>query len=134
MIVLDRLKMELSNQSYFSDEQYIQFLAENTLTPTDNYDKASMQRQLLFTVLDVFEAVANDMDTMAAISTEFSDIGQAYQFIEARIGQIKDKIASIPDENEEYDCFSLMFTNNRTNGNSRITSIPTSKIDEWFAE
>nr|DAW90809.1 MAG TPA: hypothetical protein [Caudoviricetes sp.] len=25
MKVLDRLKMELSNQQYFSDEQYIQF-------------------------------------------------------------------------------------------------------------
>ncbi len=110
MIVLDRLKMELSNQSYFPDEQYIQFLVENGLTPTDNYDKATMQRQLLFTVLDVFEAVANDMDTMSAISTEFVDIGQAYQFIEARISQIKDKIASIPDPEEEYNCFSLMFT------------------------
>ena len=39
MKVLDRLKMELSNQQYFSDEQYIQFLTENSLTPTDEYDK-----------------------------------------------------------------------------------------------
>lgn len=28
MQVLDRLKMELSNQEYFSDEQYIQFALE----------------------------------------------------------------------------------------------------------
>ena len=35
MKVLDRLKMELSNQAYFTDEQYIQFLAENSLTPSD---------------------------------------------------------------------------------------------------
>lgn len=28
MQVLNRLKMELSNQEYFTDEQYIQFLTE----------------------------------------------------------------------------------------------------------
>lgn len=42
MQVLDRLKMELSNQQYFTDEQYIQFLVENDVTPTDEYIKADM--------------------------------------------------------------------------------------------
>ncbi|MGO5307779.1 hypothetical protein ACTQ1L_12765 [Agathobacter sp. LCP21S3_B2] len=115
MQVLDRLKMELSNQQYFSDEQYIQFLAENSLTPTDEYDKSTMQKSLLFTVIDVLEAVTNDIDLMTGISTEFSDIGQAYSFLEARIQQVKDKIAAIPDEDENYSCFSLMYTNNRSN-------------------
>ena len=46
MQVLQRLKMELSNQEYFSDEQYIQFLTENSLVPTDEYDKSTMQKQL----------------------------------------------------------------------------------------
>lgn len=110
MKVLDRLKMELSNQQYFSDEQYIQFLTENSLTPTDEYDKSIMQRSLLFTVVDVLEAVTNDIDLMTGISTEFSNIGQAYEFLEARIQQVKDKIAAIPDENEDYTCFSLMYT------------------------
>ena len=113
MKVLDRLKMELSNQEYFSDEQYIQFLTENSLTPTDEYDKPTMQKQLLFTVIDVLEAVTNDIDLMTGISTEFSDIGQAYNFLEARIQQVKDKIAAIPDENEDYSCFSLMYTRDR---------------------
>lgn len=113
MQVLDRLKMELSNQQYFSDEQYIQFLAENELTPSDNYVKADMEKNLLLTVLDVLEAVTNDIDLMTGISTEFSNIGQAYQFLDARIGQVKDRIAAIPDENEDYTCFSLMYTRNR---------------------
>lgn len=112
MKVLDRLKMELSNQAYFSDEQYIQFLAENSLTPSDEYDKSTMQKNLLFTVIDVLEAVTNDIDLMTGISTEFSNIGQAYEFLEARIQQVKDKIAAIPDENEDYSCFSLMYTRN----------------------
>ena len=110
MQVLDRLRMELSNQSYFSDEQYIQFLTENSLVPTDEYDKPTMQKNLLYTVLDVLEAVTNDIDLMTGISTEFSNIGQAYEFLEARIQQVKDKIASIPDPEEDYSCFSLMYT------------------------
>ncbi len=110
MQVLDRLRMELSNQSYFSDEQYIQFLTENSLVPTDEYDKPTMQKNLLYTVLDVLEAVTNDIDLMTGISTEFSNIGQAYEFLEARIQQVKDKIASIPDPEEDYTCFSLMYT------------------------
>lgn len=109
MKVLNRLKMELSNQQYFSDEQYIQFLTENSLTPTDEYDKSTMQKSLLFTVVDVLEAVTNDIDLMTGISTEFSNIGQAYEFLEAKIQQVKDKIAAIPDENEDYTCFSLMY-------------------------
>lgn len=110
MQVLDRLRMELSNQSYFSDEQYIQFLTENSLVPTDEYNKPTMQKNLLYTVLDVLEAVTNDIDLMTGISTEFSNIGQAYEFLEARIQQVKDKIASIPEPEDDYTCFSLMYT------------------------
>lgn len=111
MTVLERLTMELSNQQYLTVDQYKQLLTENALVYGDDYNKATMQKQLLFTVMDVLEAVANDIDLMHNISTEFSDIGQAYQFIETRIGQVKDKIAEIPDENEDYNCFSLMYTN-----------------------
>ena len=110
MQVLQRLKMELSNQEYFSDEQYIQFLTENSLVPTDEYNKPTMQKQLLYTVIDVLEAVTNDIDLMTGISTEFSDIGQAYQFLEARIQQVKDKILAIPEPEDDYSCFSLMYT------------------------
>ena len=145
MQVLDRLKMELSNQQYFPDNQYIQFLTENSLTPTDEYDKSTMQKSLLFTVVDILEAVTNDIDLMTGISTEFSNIGQAYEFLEARIQQVKDKIASIPEPEEDYSCFSLMYTrdgipsvrnNNGSSGNSgseeNYGSISTSKIDSWF--
>ena len=145
MQVLQRLKMELSNQEYFSDEQYIQFLTENSLVPTDEYNKPTMQKQLLYTVIDVLEAVTNDIDLMTGISTEFSDIGQAYQFLEARIQQVKDKIAAIPEPEEDYSCFSLMYTRDgipsiRNNNGSSSSggsgeiygSISTSKIDSWF--
>ena len=141
MQVLDRLKMELSNKQYFPDEQYTQFLVENSLTSTDEYNKSTMQKSLLFTVVDILEAVTNDIDLMTGISTEFSNIGQAYEFLEARIQQVKDKIASIPEPEEDYSCFSLMYTRDgipsiRTSSNSgseeNYGSISTSKIDSWF--
>lgn len=135
MTVLERLNMELSNQQYLTEEQYKQLLTENELDYATDYDKQTMQKFLLFTVIDVLEAVANDIDIMHSISTEFSDIGQAYQFIEVRISQVKDKIAAIPDENEDYNCFSLMFTNNRSNNNTqKVATISNDTIDRWFNE
>lgn len=110
MQVLDRLKMELSNKQYFPDNQYIQFLTENSLTPTDEYDKSTMQKPLLLTVLDILEAVSNDIDVMRSIETEFSNEGSAYKYIADRIQQVKDKISAIPEPDEEYSCFSLMYT------------------------
>ena len=120
-----------------SDEQYIQFLTENSLTPADEYDKSTMQKSLLFTVVDILEAVTNDIDLMTGISTEFSNIGQAYEFLEARIQQVKDKIAAIPEPEEDYSCFSLMYTSGdgvppRQNVGGNISSIPNSEIDSWF--
>lgn len=138
MQVLNRLKMELSNQEYFTDEQYIQFLVENDLTYTDEYVKADMQKNLLYTVLDVLEAVTNDIDLMTGISTEFNDIGQAYQFLEARIQQVKDKIASIPEPEEDYSCFSLMYTREGTNNYLRTRcgsrAITNEEIDALLGE
>ena len=131
MKVIDRLKMELSNQQYFSDEQYIQFLVENNLEPDSDYSKAFMQKDLYFTCIDVLEAVTNDIDLMTGISTEFSNIGQAYAFLETRITNLKDKIAAIPDADEEISTFSLMFTRGHgrrhtgTIGGSTSTGTPT---------
>ena len=134
MKVLDRLKMELSNQSYFPEEQYIQFLVENDLDPTKEYIKNDMQKRLLYTVLDVLEAVTNDIDHMTGISTEFSDIGQAYQFLEARIHQVKVKIMAIPEPEEDYSCFSLMFTYNNVPVRKMSDAITKDELDKLIRE
>lgn len=110
MQILDRLKMELSNQEYFSDEQYTQFLLENGLSATAEYNKETDQRQMLLSALDILEAVSNDIDIMRQTVTEFTTTSQAYKYLEKRIQNIRDKIASIPEPEEEYSCFSLMFT------------------------
>lgn len=110
MQILDRLKMELSNQEYFSDEQYTQFLLENGLSVTAEYNKETDQRQMLLSALDILEAVSNDIDIMRQTVTEFTTTSQAYKYLEKRIQNLRDKIASIPEPEEEYSCFSLMFT------------------------
>ena len=110
MKILDRLKMELSNQEYFSDEQYTQFVLENGLAAVAEYNKATDQRQMLLSALDILEAVSNDIDIMRQTITEFTTTSQAYKYLEKRIQNLRDKIASIPEPEEEYSCFSLMFT------------------------
>lgn len=126
MQVLERLKLELANQEYFTDAEYIQFLAENDLEPTEEYLKDVMQRDLYQAVIDVLEAVSNDINIMRSISTGFGSIGQAYDYVEARIAQLKDKQAAIPLPYEEKSCFSMMFTKGKQQGT--IAPIPIETI------
>lgn len=126
MQVLDRLKLELSNQEYFSDTEYIQFLSENDLAPEEEYRKDVMQRDLYQSVIDILEAVCNDINIMRSISTGFGSIGQAYEYIDARISQLKDKQASIPLPYENHSCFSMMFTKGKQQGT--IAPIPIETI------
>lgn len=112
MNILDRLKLELANKEYLSDEEYKVFLAENgfDIITMSTYDKATMQKQLLLTVLDILEVVSNDVDIMRKVETEFTTTSDAYKYLEQRMAQIKDRIASLPVEEEEYSPFSLMYT------------------------
>lgn len=110
MTVLERLKLELANKEYMTDTEYIVFIKENNLDETTTYDKATMQKELLLTVLDILEVVSNDVDIMRKVETEFSTTSDAYKYLEKRIAQIKDRIASLPIEEDEYSPFSLMYT------------------------
>ena len=111
MLMIHRLEMELSNQKYFTENEYIQFLSENDLECMIAYDKKTHQKRLLLTALDVLEAVSNDIDIMRRVETEFSNTSQAYKFLDMRIQSLREKIATIPEPEEEYSCFSLMYTN-----------------------
>lgn len=115
MTNIERLKLELSNKTYFTDEEYITFLTENLLTPTDNYSKATDQKSLLYTVIDILEAVSNNVDLLRKVETEFETTESAYKHLQSRIADIKKKITTIPDaiEPENNSPFSLMFTKGR---------------------
>ena len=110
MEVLERLKLELANKEYLSDDEYKVFITENELLPTETYDKATMQKALLLTVLDILEVVSNDVDIMRKVETEFTTTSDAYKHLQTRIASIKDRILSIPEPEEEYSPFSLMYT------------------------
>ena len=110
MTVLERLKLELANKEYMTDTEYIVFIKENNLDEATTYDKATMQKELLLTVLDILEVVSNDVDIMRKVETQFSTTSDAYKYLEKRIQQVKDRIASIPEPHEEYSPFSLMYT------------------------
>ena len=110
MTILERLKLELNNKEYLTDDNYMVFLSENTLNSTETYNKATMQKSLLLTVIDILEVVSNDVDIMRRVETEFSTTSDAYKHLHERIQNVKDRIASIPDAEEEYSPFSLMYT------------------------
>ena len=107
---LDRLKLELNNKEYFTDDEYITFLDENNLGNDEIYNKANNQRNLLWTVVDILEAVANDVDLMRKVETEFATTSDAVKHINDRIERIKNRIQTIPDAEEEYSNVSLFWT------------------------
>lgn len=95
--VLERLKMELNNKDYYSDDAYAIYLSENNLTATDTYAASTMKKQLFQTVYDVLDSLANNLDLFRSIETEFTTTGQAYQYLQKRLDDIEKKILAIPD-------------------------------------
>lgn len=117
MNVLERLKVELSHQDYFTDDEYTMYLSENSLNSTDTYNKSTMQRNLLLTVIDILEAVSNDVDMMRKVedTTTNMSISECAKYLEQRIERIKDKIATLPDPDdtgEDSNVF-MLFTSDR---------------------
>ncbi|MBV1819050.1 hypothetical protein [Clostridium cochlearium] len=115
MTVLERLKIELNNKDYFENDTYIMYLQENNLDPTVEYNKNTMQRDLLLTVIDILEAVSNDVDLMRKVEDNTVGLGttEAYKLLRQRIQDIKERIASIPISEESFSNVSLLFTRNR---------------------
>ncbi len=107
---LDRLKIELSNKQYYEDTVLIMYLAENDLIDTGIYIKDTMQKQLLQTVYDIMQSLANNIDLFRSVETEFTTTGQAYQYLEKRMNDIEKRMLTIPDTNGVKDsCFNFMY-------------------------
>lgn len=102
MTNLERLKLELSNKEYYTDDEYSIFLDENNLVPSSTYSKAINQINLLETVINVLETLSNDVDLMRKIdSKEITSIDQAYKYLAERVTSIKTKILEIQESQEE---------------------------------
>lgn len=115
MTTLERLKLELANKQYFSDEQYTTLLSENGLSATDLYSKATMQRNLLLTVLDILNMVTNDIDIFRKLEDNATGFSQssAYKLLAERIKVLKERIEGIPLPQEELSDVHLIFTRRR---------------------
>lgn len=101
MTIIERLKLELNNKDYFTDDNYTVFLDENGLTATDTYTKASHQRGMLYSVVDILEAVSNDIDLMRKIESDFATTSEASRHLENRIEKIRQRIYELSeDEND----------------------------------
>ena len=102
MTNLERLKLELSNKEYYTDDEYKVFLEENNLISADTYDKSNNQIKLLETVISVLETLANDVDLMRKIdSKDISTVEQAYQWLSKRIDSLKEKVFKLKINEEE---------------------------------
>ncbi|OFI05259.1 hypothetical protein CLOACE_18770 [Clostridium acetireducens DSM 10703] len=116
MTILERFKLELSNKEYYSDDEYKVFLQENELNATDTYDKKTMQRNLLLSIVNVLETLCNDTDLMRKIDAkDIQSTTEAVKWLRMRIEDIKQKISTIPndEEEEEYSNIKLLFTRRR---------------------
>ena len=116
MTVLERLKIELNNKDYFTDDVYTMYLEENNLASTNTYNKEAMQCNLLLAIIDILESLSNDIDLMRKVEDGINNlnVAECYKLLEIRIQKIKDRIASIPDsDTEEYSNVFMLFTKNR---------------------
>jgi len=98
MTVLERFNTEIRKQ-YFTDDVYTMYLQENGLTATDTYDKTTMQRPLLMTLLDCFQALSNDIDLYRRVDTEFATTSDAFDNLRQRIQDVQLRINALGEPN-----------------------------------
>lgn len=113
---LERLKLQLNNKEYYTDDEFSLFLEENELYPNDVYVKSTMEIKLLETVVTVLETLSNDIDLMRKIDT--TELGlsteEAYKYLEKRIKSLNEKILNLKEEQETQEYSNvrpLFFTN-----------------------
>ena len=112
MTNLERLKLELSNKEYYTDEEYKVFLDENSLVPDNTYVKADNQIQLLETVVNVLETLSNDVDIMRKIDNkDIVSVDQASKYLSQRIYNINKKILDLKEEQNDTGNISFLFYN-----------------------
>lgn len=110
MTNLERLKLELSNKSYYTDEEYSVFLNENNLVPTDTYNKVNNEIDLLKTVVNILETLSNDVDLMRKIdSKDITSIDQASLYLSKRITSIENKILDLEEKKNGNNNTTYLF-------------------------
>ena len=102
MTILNRLKLELGNKEYYTDDEYKTLLEENKLDWELDYNKEDHEVRLLNTVIAILETLANDVDIMRKIdSKDILTVDQASKYLSQRIYNIKNKIIEIEESKLE---------------------------------
>ena len=110
MTNLERLKLELSNKQYYTDDEYSVFLNENNLIPTDTYSKTTSEIDLLKTVVNILETLSNDVDLMRKIdSKDITSIDQAALYLSKRITSIENKILDLEEKKNGNSNTTILF-------------------------
>ncbi len=111
MTNLERLKLELSNKAYFTDDEYTIFLEENGLISTDTYSKTLDELYLLQSVIAILQALTNNIDLFRSIETEFTTISSAYKNLKDRIDEIYKRISLMPSYHSVNSTITYLYHN-----------------------
>lgn len=94
---IERLQLYLNRKPYFDYGDYEQFLQENGLDPYTEYKVENDKREMLQTVYDVLQCLANDIDNFRRIETEFVTTSAAEQYLEKRLKSLRAEIEKLED-------------------------------------
>jgi hypothetical protein len=111
MTNLERVKLELGGKDYFTNDALEVLLTENGLTSSADFE-AKDKKKILATVLDVLNALMNNLDVYMKTETEFSNTSIAANHLQDRINTLERKINIIPDDPNEgshKSVFNFMF-------------------------
>lgn len=112
MTVLQRVKFELANKQYYSDEEYEVIIYENYLVPDAVYNKDIDQRNMLEAVYAIMQSLANNLSLYRKIETEFATEDQAYKYLQLRLKDMLERINALENpEEEKVSNVSYMFYN-----------------------
>ena len=100
MTVLQRVKFELANKQYYSDDEYKVIIYENHLVPDAVYNKDIDQRNMLEAVYAIMQSLANNLSLYRKIETEFATEDQAYKYLQLRLKDMLDRINALENPKE----------------------------------
>lgn len=102
MTNLEVLKLNLNHKEYFSDNEYANILEMNGLDEFEEYSRANDEKEMLESVYTVLSYLANDIDNLRKVETEFVTTSAAQQYLENRMKQIRNEIERL-EELEKSD-------------------------------
>lgn len=98
----ERLMMHMNNKRFYSEMQYLQFLAEEGINGDNPYNPATMNKRMLKAVLKILNSLAQDIDYYRQVEGQYGTLGAAKDGLFTRIKALEDEIASLPlEEGEE---------------------------------